>query len=332
MADLRTTYMGLDLKNPIIAGASTMTANMDKIKKIEEAGAGALVIKSLFEEQIQLESYKLEQDLTKYDERHAEMTTIFPRLEHAGSAEHLMWVNKAKDSVDIPVIASLNAVNHESWIKYAKELEGTGVDGLELNFYTAPYDMNESSDAMEKKQLDIAKAVLKEVKIPIVIKMSPFYGNPLHFIAKLDKEKVAGFVLFNQMFQPDINILNEKNTFPFNLSDNKDYRLPLRFAGLLHGEINASICTSSGIFTGQDVVKMLLAGADCVQVVSTLYTNGIDHIKSMLNDVESWMETKGYSTLADFRGKLSRANSADPWIYKRAQYVRLLLRESPTND
>ncbi|MBN1155638.1 dihydroorotate dehydrogenase-like protein [candidate division KSB1 bacterium] len=329
MADLRTTYMGIELKNPIIVGASQITADMDTIKKIEKAGAGALVVKSLFEEQIQLERFKLEQELTKYDERHAEMVTIFPRLEHAGPAEHLMWVKKAKKSVSIPVIASLNAVTMQSWIQYAEELQNTGVDGLELNFYTAPDDLNQSGESVEAKQLEITRAIDKVVNVPFSVKLSPFYSNPLHFIARLDKENVAGFVLFNQLFQPDIDTATEKNCYPFYLSDAKDHRLPLRFAGLLYGQVNADLCANTGIFTGQDVVKMLLAGADCVQVVSTLYKNGIDYISTMLGDIESWMKAKGYKKLEDFRGKLSRKNSADPWIYKRAQYVRLLLRESP---
>ena len=329
MAELKTSYMGIELKNPIIAGASDLTADMDKIKKIEQAGAGALVIKSLFEEQIQLEMLKFEQEMQKYDYLHAEMETIFPNLEHAGPKEHLNWVRKAKESVKIPVIASLNAVNRETWIEYATRLADTGVDGLELNFYASPSDFAKSSAEIEQQQIDTLAEIRKAVKIPVSVKLSPFYTNPLHFIKKLDEKGVDGFVLFNQLFQPDIDPEKEENTFPFNWSVEKESRLPLRFIGLLHGQVKASLCASTGIFTGKDVAKMILAGADVVQIVSVLFQKGISSISEMVKELEQWMEKHGYQSLADFRGKMSKENSNDPWVYKRAQYVKLLLRNNP---
>jgi len=329
MADLTTSYLGIELKNPIIVGSSELTSNIGRIKLIEESGAGALVIKSLFEEQIQLETFKLEDELTANNELHAEMISIFPKMEHAGAAQHLMWTRKAKESLSIPVFASLNAVNKNTWIDYAKKLEETGVDGLELNFYAVPTNFAKSGGEIEDEQIDVVKNIRNAVSIPIAIKLSSFYTNPVNFISNLDKAGVEGIVIFNQLFQPEIDIETEKNVFPLNLSSEKDSRLPLRYAGLLYKNVNASICASTGIYNGADVAKMLLAGADCVQIVSTLYKNKIEQIASIVKELEEWMDEKGYKTLADFRGKLSRNNSNDPWAYKRAQYVKMLLKERP---
>ncbi|MBN2091917.1 dihydroorotate dehydrogenase-like protein [candidate division KSB1 bacterium] len=329
MADLRTVYMGKELSNPIIVGASELTADMKKIKKLEEAGAGAIVIKSLFEEQIELEKMKLNEDLTKYDEIHAEMVTIFPKIEHGGPEEHLMWVRKAKESVKIPVFASLNVINRETWVEWAKKLAATGIDGLELNFYAVSTDFDLIGSNVEDEQVKILKAVQAAVSVPVSVKLSPYYSNPLNFINKLDLAKLNGLVLFNQFFQSDIDVDKEENIFPFNLSQPKDIRLPLRYVGLAYGNVKANICANTGIFTGKDVAKMLLAGADCVQVVSTLYSHGLDYLTTMLKELEDWMDSKGYQTINDFRGKMSRQNSNDPWIYKRAQYVRLLMHGNP---
>ncbi len=316
----------MELKNPVIAGASSMTMNLGSIKKIEEAGAGALVIASLFEEQIQLEQMKLEEELEKIKYRNPEMIEIFPDLEHAGPQEHLLWVTKAKEGVAIPVFASLNAVNRETWVEYASLLEQTGVDGLELNFFATPSEFDRAGAEIEDEQVAILKEVKKKVRIPISVKLSIYYSNPLHFIKKLDNAGVNGFVLFNRFFQPDIDIDKEKNFFPFNFSHETDYRLPFRYAGLLFGNVRGSICSSRGILHGSDVIKMILAGADCIQCVSTLFINKVDYIKTMLSDIEKWMDTKGYKNLEGFRGKMSRKNSSDPWIYTRAQYVKLLVK------
>ena len=332
MADLKTTYLGKELKNPVIVGANEFTANMDKIKQLEEAGAAAIVIKSLFEEQIQLESLKLEEEMSKFADLTAEMTSIFPDMKHAGPEEHLMWVRKAKESVKIPVFASLNAVNRETWVDYAQKLAQTGVDGLELNFYAVPADFKKSATEIENEQVEIIREIKSKVKLPVSVKLSPFYTNPLHFIKKLDAVKVDGVVLFNQLFQPDIDPIKEKSIFPFNLSEKKDQRLPLRFTGLLSGNLNADICASTGIFDASDVAKMLLAGANVVQVVSTLYRNTIDQLSVILKDLEKWMNEKGYTSLDDFVGKLSQQNSKDPWAYRRAQYVKMLLKANPLAD
>jgi dihydroorotate dehydrogenase (fumarate) len=324
MAQLATTYMGIPLANPIIAGASELTAQMDTIYKIEEAGAGALVIKSLFEEQIQLERFRLAEELARENERYAEMVTLFPKIEHAGPKEHLGWVKKTTDSVKIPVFASLNCVNPETWLDYAKQIEQTGVSGIELNFYASPKGKELIGGTVEDEQVNIVQQIIRALSIPVSVKLSPFYTNPEQLVARLDNVGVKGFVLFNRLFQPDIDVEQETLTTPFNLSHPTAHRLPLRYAGLLYGQVQGDVCSSTGIFSGQDVVKMLLAGSQCVQVVSALYKNKIGSIVTMLREIEAWMDRKSYTSVDDFRGKLSKQHTSNPWAYEREQYVKLL--------
>ena len=325
MGSLQTRYMGITLANPIIAGASDLTSNVDSIKRIEEAGVGALVLKSLFEEQIQLERFKLEEDLSAGSNLYGEMTSIFPKLQHAGAKEHLMWVKKSRAAVKIPIIASLNAVTRATWVEYARQLADQGVDGLELNFFATPRDFDVSGAGIEEEQLDAVREVRKALKIPVAVKLSVFYSNPLNIISRLDREGVNGFVLFNRFFQPDIDTDSETITQPFNFSTQADNRLPLRFAGLLYGKIKADVCASTGIVTGMDVVKMLLAGACAVQVVTALYRNGVKSIAAMREQIGRWMDAKSYATIDAFRGKLSAQKAGDPWAYTRAQYAKMLL-------
>jgi dihydroorotate dehydrogenase (fumarate) len=327
MANLITSYMGLKLKNPIIAGASNLMRSIDNIKKIEEAGAAAIVYKSLFEEQIKLEKLQLQESIEEYDDRHAEMIDIFPDMQHAGPEEHLVKLKEVKKAVNIPVIASLNAINKDIWIEYAKKIEKTGVDGLELNLYFSPSEIKNDPALIEKKQLDIIREIKQNVKLPVCLKLSYFYTNPLNIISRMDDTGVNGFVFFNRLFEPDINIQSEKHFNPFNLSNKGDHRLPMRFTGSLYGNLRSDICGSTGIFTGEDVIKMILAGAACIQCVSTLYKNGIEQISKMLNEIEKWMDNKGYKTLQDFKGKLSKKNLNDPFSYSRNQYVDILLKQ-----
>jgi len=326
MVDLKTKYLGLELKNPVILGASNLVTKLDNIKRAEESGAAAVVYKSLFEEQIQLESAQLDDELEEYNERNAEMVKLFPTIEHAGPQEHLVNLRKVKESIKIPVIASLNAIYTESWIEYAQLLEQTGVDALEFNFFYVPHDTQTDGRDVTQNQLEIIKAVKTKVKLPISVKLSPFYANPLNIVSQMDKLGVNGFVLFNRLFQPDIDIEKQQHFTPFNLSNPEDNKLTLRFAGLLYGTVAGSICGNTGIYSGADVIKMILAGADCVQVVSTVYKNKVEYIATMLKDLQAWMESKKYSKLDDFRGKLSQKKLNDPFIYKRAQYIDLLLK------
>ncbi len=320
--------MGVELKNPIILGASSLVEDPIVIQKIERAGAAAIIYRSLFEEQIHLEQIQLQDQLGEYDERNAEMQNLFPQVKHGGAKEHLFKLEKLISKVSIPVFASLNATYEESWEEYALALEKTGIAGLELNFYDVPVDSEAAGSEIEDKQIRILTKLKSVVKIPISVKLSPFYGNPLNLIAKMDKAGANGVVLFNRFFQPEINIETEEFFYPFDLTHPKDYQLGLRFAGLLYGNINADICASRGISDGSDMIKMLLAGAGTVQVVSAIYRNKASHITGMIDLLEEWMDARGYKTINDFKGKLSMKNSKDPYAYKRAQYVDILMKSN----
>jgi len=330
MANLTTNYMGLELKNPIIIGASDLVTNIDNLKKIESAGAGAIVYKSLFEEQVQLENLELHERKTEYDDRNAEMVKLYHNYtsESSGISDHLNALSRAKESVSIPLIASINAINHETWIEYAKSIENTGVDGLELNFYAVPEKSDTGFEEIEKKQVKILKDVKAAVKIPVSAKLSPFYSNPLKLIADLENAGADAFILFNRLFQPDIDINSESHYFPYSLSNREDSRLSLRFVGLLYGNSKASVCANTGIISGGDVIKMILAGADAVQIVSTLYLNQIDIIKTLLAELDKWMDLKGHDTIDSFRGRLSMKNTENKLPYQRAQYMDFILSTS----
>ena len=330
MADLRTRYMGLDLKNPIIIGASNIVTDIDNLKRIEKAGAAAIVYKSLFEEQIQLENLEFYERKTEYSERNAEMISLYPESVSGTPdiMDHLLALKKAKESVSIPVIASLNAIANETWVDYARKIEETGVDGLELNFYSVPEKTGNGSEDIEENQKKILTKIKSAVKIPVSVKLSSFHTNPLKHIADLEMAGADAFVLFNRLFQPDIDIQTEEHLFPYSLSNSEDNRLPLRFAGLLYGNTNASICTNTGIMNGSDVIKMLLAGAGCVQIVSTIYLNQIEVITAMLKDIEKWMNSKSYKSIDSFKGKLSRKNSNNKLPYHRAQYMDFMMTTS----
>lgn len=324
--NLQTTYLGLKLKNPIIIGASNLVMDHEILKRLEDTGVSAIVYKSLFEEQIQLENLERYQVDEDYGTRHAEMASYLPQMQDAGPEEFLHKLKKAKELVNIPLIASLNAVYEESWIEYAKKIEKTGIDALELNFYSTPYEFDIMGKAIVQEQLDILEAILKNVHIPVSIKLSPFYTNALYVIKEMDKLGVKGFVLFNRLFQPDIDINKESHYFPYNLSSENDNRLTLRYAGLLYNKIKANICSNTGILSGKDIIKMILAGADTVQVVSAIYLEGPNAITNMLNEIENWMREKGYDSLDDFKGKLSQNSLKDAFTYKRAQYVDILMK------
>jgi dihydroorotate dehydrogenase (fumarate) len=326
MAELSTTYLGLTLRNPFIVGASGYTANVDRIRELEQAGAGALVTASLFEEQIQYESYRLEEDLSRPDNLSQEVVEVFPQLKHAGAKEHLMWVRRTKEAVGIPVIASLNAVNKDTWQRYAQELEGAGADALELNFYATPSDAQAGAADIEKEQLAAVRGVVKKVKVPVSVKLSPFYTNPLHFLRALDQEGVRGFVLFNRLFQPDLDAEREANRYNHTLSAEGEHLAALRFTALAYGHLQGDLCASGGIFTAADAAKLLLAGATCLQVVSALYRSKIAYLGTMVRELGAWLEGRGYGSLEGCRGRLSAGKNSDPGFYRRAQYVKNLLR------
>ena len=323
---LKTNYLGLDLNSPVVVGACDLVEDPKNLVKLQKAGAGAIVYKSLFEEQIQLEDLALFNHLHAYDERNAEMTRLFPEIDYTGPREFIMRLKKAREQVTIPLIASLNAVYGETWVKYAKELESTGVDALELNFFNVPFSLLKSGQDIEAEQIQIVKEVVAAVKIPVSVKLSPYYTNTLEFIKRLDQTGIKGVVLFNKLFQPDIDIEVGKHITPWNISHQREYRLSLRFAGLLFNQINSQVIASKGIFTGDDAVRLLLAGAQAVQVVSTIYKNGVDQVTRINHQIEEWMKSRSHTSIDQFRGKLSKANTPNPFVYKRAQYIDMVLK------
>ncbi|MFA6924623.1 MAG: dihydroorotate dehydrogenase-like protein [Bacteroidales bacterium] len=326
MKNLKTKYMGIEIDNPIIVGASSISSDIDKLKRAEELGVGAIVYKSLFEEQIQLEKFQLDEKLAEYNDMHAEMLTMHPHIEHAGPDEHLFNIRKASEGLSVPLIASINAVNKDTWLKYAKLLSETGVAGIELNFYQIPSDFTREAEDIEDEQINIIKEIKQNISIPVSVKLSSDYTNILNFIKNLDHIGVDAFVLFNSFFQPDIDVISEKHIKSFNFSNKGDYKKSLRYTGLLFENVKADICSSHGIFTGADVIKLILSGATCVQVVSALYENGLKQISNIKEELMEWMDIKNYNNIDEFRGKLSKSRlSSNPFVYKRAQYADLLI-------
>lgn len=328
MNNLITSYMGIPLKSPVILGASELSSHPDTLKRAEDAGVAAIVYKSLFEEQVQLENLQLDEMLEEYNDINAEMITLYPDIERSYIEYYLNLLRKAKENVSVPVIASLNAVNKSSWIKYAKLVEETGVDGIELNLYQTPTQFDQDSVAIESLQLDIVTSIKRSLSIPVSVKLSSDYTNILNFAQQLDEVGIDGLVLFNAFFQPDIDIEKEKHRKSFNFSRRGDYKKSLRYAGMLYGRIGADVCSSRGIFNGEDVLKLLLSGASSVQIVSAVYKYGTSVITEINKTITHWMEKKGYNSIEDFRGKLSDSvlNKNDGMlIYRRAQYIDLIM-------
>ena len=328
MSNLETSYMGILLKSPVILGACELTSKTDVLKRAEQEGVGAVVYKSIFEEQIQMDNLMHDELLEEYNDIHPEMLTNHPNIDRSEIEHYLHQLRKAKESISIPVIASLNAVNESSWIRYASLIEETGVDGIELNLYQTPTRFDIDGSAIERNQIELVSKIKNNLSIPVSVKLSPDYTNVLHFAKQLDNVGVDAMVMFNAFFQPDIEIEKEKHKKSFNLSRRGDYKQSLRYAGMLHDRIKADICSSLGVFNGEDVIKLLLSGASCVQIVSAVYKYGTSVISEINRTVSDWMERKGYSTIKDFEGKLSDSvlNKNDSLlIYKRAQYIDLLL-------
>ncbi len=323
---LKTKYLGLDLKSPIIVGASEMTSNVDKIKRLEEAGAAAIVTKSLFEEEIILKNNKWREEISQYDDINAEMGVIFPDMDVDAAKEHLYWVNKTKEAVSIPVIASLNCVNKEAWIEYAKELEQAGADAIEANMYSYSFGVTKNPAEIEDKRIGILKEIKKVVNIPVSVKISPHYTSIFTFVTNLDQAGVDGVVLFNRLFNPDIDIEKEVEVSRFHLTDSSRNGSSLRWIGLLSGKVGLDLCANNGVESGEDMIKMILAGASAVEVVSTVYRHGMGQIGVMEKTLTEWMERKGYNSIDEFKGKLSKVNISNPWAYERTQYIKMLLK------
>lgn len=328
MSDLSVSYLGVDLKNPVVVAASTFSSKIESIKQIEAAGAGALVIRSLFEEQVMHEVQQMEDELSVGAEVYAEALTYMPMLEHAGAREHLMWIEKTREAVQMPLVGSVNAVSAGKWISYAKELSETGVNALELNVYAIEADPAVSGGDVEKRLFDTFDAVKAVVNIPIAVKLSPYYSSIANVVAGLENRGAAGVVLFNRFLQPDIDIDGEIAQKDRTLSTAAEMLLPLRWIGLLHGRVKLDLIANTGVETAEDVVKYLLAGATAVQTAAALYRFGIDHVSSLVDGLDAWMKGKGYSDLAEFRGKVSqRDHEGSLHAFERAQYVEYILSQ-----
>ncbi|HKL08262.1 MAG TPA: dihydroorotate dehydrogenase-like protein [Bacteroidales bacterium] len=316
MSQLETTYLGLKLKNPVIVGSSGLTSSIDKIKEIEKQGAGAIVLKSLFEEQINYEAGSLAEtsdspEALDYVKYYTKNNTV---------QEYLDLIKKAKEEVDIPVIASINCVSAKDWVDFAKQIENAGADALEVNVFILPNDRNASGEKYEEIYFDLADKLKKILTIPFAFKLGSHFTNLVGFIQKLH---VPGVVLFNRFYAPDIDVHHMKFVASEVFSSPSDNRDTLRWVGIVSSKISRlDIAASTGIHDGEAVVKQILAGAKVVQVCSTLYKNGISHLENILKDLESWMDEKGFEHVDEFRGKMSYHRIEDPLIYERSQFMK----------
>jgi dihydroorotate dehydrogenase (fumarate) len=324
MANLSTTYLGLKLKNPIIVGSSGLTKSVDNIKKLETNGAGAVVLKSLFEEQIRYEVNSLiNQNETPAIYPEAEDYIKNYTQEHK-IAEYLDLIKNAKKSVSIPVIASVNCMSASEWTVFAKRIQEAGADALELNIFVMSSSPYKNAEQNEQMYFDIITEVKKHITIPIAIKISYHFSAMAHTIQKLSWTGIQGIVLFNRFFSPDIDIDTYQVTASNIYSTPSDISIPLRWIALLSSRVEVDMAASTGVHDGHAVIKMLLAGAKTVQVCSTLYKNGIEHLATMLKDVESWMTAHQYKTIDDFRGKMSLNKVDNPGAYERVQFMKHL--------
>jgi dihydroorotate dehydrogenase (fumarate) len=324
--DLSTTYMGLSLKNPLVPSASPLTAEVDSIRKLEDAGAAAVVLHSLFEEQISHDAEELDHLTTQGTESFAESLTYFPQAQdyRLGPDEYLEHIRKTKLAVDIPVIASLNGFTVGGWIEYARKLEQAGADALELNVYYIATNPTLHAPDVENRYVQILKAVKNNVKIPVAIKLSPFFSATAAMARRLDEAGANGLVLFNRFYQPDIDLDRLEVVPDLVLSTPHEMRLPLRWIAILHGHVKASLAATTGIATGRDVIKMVMAGADVAQACSVLLRKGVRELTTILRDMQAWIEEHEYESVAQMKGSLSQRACADPAAFERANYMKTL--------
>lgn len=323
---LATTYLGLPLKNPVMPGASPLVDQLDTVRRLEDAGAAAVVMHSLFEEQITNDQLAEFAHTENPAESFSEATSYFPSLEDyaLGPDRYLAQIAKIKEMVDIPVIGSLNGVSMGGWTDHARLIEQAGADALELNVYYVATDPDESGTAVEQRTLDILQAVKDSVTIPVAVKLSPFFSSPGHFAKQLDSMGAAGVILFNRFYQPDIDIEELEATHRLDLSNSTELRLRLRWAAILHGHLKADISLSGGIHTVEDIIKAIMCGANTVQVVSSLLKYGPSHIGSLINGLRHWMEDHEYESVDQMRGSMSLQHCPDPTVFERANYLRVL--------
>jgi dihydroorotate dehydrogenase (fumarate) len=327
MANLSSSYMGIELKNPLIVSSCDLTGNIKNIKKCEEAGAGAVVLKSLFEEQIETETKELINNI--WLTNHTEAFEYVRGMSMANGPDmYLELISKAKKETSIPIIASLNCISPKWWIDYAKQIELSGADALELNISLLPSNLERNSEEIEQIYIDIIEEVVEEINLPIAVKIGAYFTSIAKMADKISNKGIAGLVLFNRFYQIDIDTKNIKLVEGNPLSSSNEMSTSLRWIALLSGRVPCDFAATTGIHTGSDVIKQLLAGAKAVEICSTLYRNGLEYIKDILDEIENWMNEHNYKNIGDFRGKLSKKESDNPELYDRLQYIKALNKQS----
>jgi dihydroorotate dehydrogenase (fumarate) len=324
--DLSTTYLGLKLRTPLVPSASPLSEELDNIKLMEDCGASAVVLYSLFEEQLRRDRLELAQHLDHGTESFAEALTYFPEPDEftLGPEEYLKHISAAKRVVNIPIIASLNGSSAGGWTEYAKLIQEAGADALELNIYYIPTDPSLSASQVEQTYIDILKAVKSVVNIPVAVKLSPFFSSFANMAQRLDAAGANGLVLFNRFYQPDVNLETLEINPNILLSTPMAMRVPLRWVAILHGRIKASIAATSGVHRASDALKMLMAGADVTMLCSVIIRHGIKQIIDIEKDMSGWLEEHEYESIAQLKGSLSQKNCEDPSAFERAQYMRAI--------
>ncbi len=341
---LSTNYLGLVLKNPIVASSSPLSHSVDSIRRLEDAGASAVVMHSLFEEQITFDSLYVDYYLRRGTNSYAESLSYFPEMEdyNVGPDEYMNLIRQAKASVDIPIIGSLNGVSAGGWTNYAALIEDAGADALELNVYYVPTDVELTGHEVENIYLDLLRQVKSSVSIPIAMKLSPFFSSTANMAKRLDEEGASGLVLFNRFYQPDLDLETLEVAPRLVLSNSNELRLPLRWVAILYGRVLADLAITTGVHTSEDVLKGLMAGAKVTMMASELLQKGIRRIKEVLGEIEEWMTEREYESVAQMIGSMSQQHCAEPAAFERANYMKILdsyqsinrfgLRKNPRKD
>ncbi|HHX45118.1 MAG TPA: dihydroorotate dehydrogenase-like protein [Chloroflexi bacterium] len=324
--DLTTAYLGLRLKHPVVPSASPLTNTLDGIRRLEDAGASAMVLHSLFEEQLVLESAQLDHYLSYFTEAFAEALDWFPDQAQflMGPEEYLDKIRRAKEAVDIPIIGSLNGITPGGWTAYARAIQEAGADALELNIYHIPTELGQDGSYIETLALDTLRAVRAEVTIPVAVKLSPFYSSIPNICLRLAEAGADGLVLFNRFYQPDLDLESLEVVPNHALSRSEDMRLPLRWTALLYGRIDADLAITSGVHTPEDVIKGLMAGAKVTMMASELLQQGTARLGEVVEGVRRWLEQREYASVEQMQGSMSQAKSGDPVAFERANYMRVL--------
>jgi dihydroorotate dehydrogenase (fumarate) len=323
---LNTKYMGLALKNPIVASASPLSRNLDNIKSLEDAGAAAVVMFSLFEEQLIHENAAMEHLLNSGTESFPESLSYFPNAEdyEVGPDSYLNLIRQAREATDIPIIASLNGASNKGWIDFSKKMQQAGASAIELNTYSIPVDLNVTGTAIEKNYIDVIKEVKSSVSIPVAVKLSPFFSSMGHMGKQIDAAGADALVLFNRFYQPDVDLDNLEIHPSLELSQASEIRLPLLWIAVLYGNVKASLAASRGVESADEVIKYIMAGADVVMTTSALLKKGISQLSVILKDMQKWMESKDYESVEQMRGCMSRNKVANPGAFERANYIKVL--------